>query len=89
MSEHDCRFDNDIDRCAHALHNVHAFLHGELSELASDVIRQHLIACERCLDNFQAEEMLTKLLQRCCGGVDANAPEVLRARVNALAVQLA
>ncbi|MDR1355048.1 MAG: zf-HC2 domain-containing protein [Propionibacteriaceae bacterium] len=85
MSVSEYPFDADVDQCAHALQNAHAFLHGELSSEAADIVRQHLMACERCLDEFQVEELINALLKRCCS--DTQTPDALRARLSALSVQ--
>jgi anti-sigma factor (TIGR02949 family) len=79
---------DDAERCAHALDNVHAFLRGELDESLADDIREHLLACENCLDNFHVEELITKLIQRCNANPEC-CSETLRARVSALHVVLA
>ena len=72
------------DQCQLAMRNVHAFLHGELPEANADEIRQHLMACESCMDNFDAEEFIGALLRRCHG--PATAPATLRMRVSTLHV---
>ncbi|MDR2619644.1 MAG: zf-HC2 domain-containing protein [Propionibacteriaceae bacterium] len=81
FDDYAAEFSSDLDLCAHALRNVHAFLHGELSEEEADMIRRHLSACERCIDNFRVEEQITKLIQRCC---EVHASDTLRVRVRAL-----
>ncbi len=72
------------DQCTLAMRSVHAFLHGELPESTADEIRQHLMACERCMDNFDAEEFISALLKRCYG--PAPAPQTLRLRVSRLTI---
>lgn len=72
------------DQCDLALRSVHAFLHGELPEASADEIRRHLIACEKCMDDFDAEDLIGALLRRCCG--PASAPATLRIRVSRLSV---
>lgn len=74
----------EIDRCQVALRSVHAFLHGELPDTTADEIRQHLMACERCVDNFDAEQFIGALLKRCYG--PTTAPPSLRMRVSQLHV---
>lgn len=72
------------DQCNLALRSVHAFLHGELPESQADEIRRHLMACEKCMDNFDAEEFIGTLLRRCYG--PATAPSTLRMRVSQLTI---
>jgi anti-sigma factor (TIGR02949 family) len=84
----DIDFDpSDIDQCAVAMGNVQAFLHHELPDVAEDVIRQHLMACENCMDYFDAEEMITALIQRSCPPAEASSG--LQARIAAMHVDVA
>jgi anti-sigma factor (TIGR02949 family) len=78
----------DTARCADALANVQAFLRGELDESLADDIREHLLACENCLDNFHIEELITSLVQRCNANPEC-CSEQLRARIASLHVALA
>lgn len=73
------------DHCDLALRSVHAFLHGELPEATADEIRQHLLACEKCMDDFDAEDFIGALLRRCYGPTIA--PPTLRVRVSRLNVR--
>lgn len=75
----------DEDQCNLAMRSVHAFLHGELPEDTADQIRRHLMACEKCMDNFDAEEFIGALLKRCYGPTVA--PPTLRVRVSRLSVR--
>ncbi|HEY9292408.1 MAG TPA: mycothiol system anti-sigma-R factor [Microlunatus sp.] len=67
------------DDCANALSRLYEFLDRELEAADADEIRHHLAACEPCLDTFDAEEALKKLVRRGCSGEAA--PEHLRAKV--------
>ncbi|WIY83801.1 zf-HC2 domain-containing protein [Propionimicrobium sp. PCR01-08-3] len=75
------------DPCTFAMRSVHAFLHGELPESTADEIRQHLLACERCMDNFDAEQFIGAMLRRCYG--PTTAPAALRVRVSRLSLHVA
>ena len=86
MSESLFSHEHGEDDCAHALKNVHAFLHGEMPEASADEIRQHLMACESCMDDFDIEATLTELIRRCCPPCSAS--ETLRARISSLHVKL-
>jgi len=73
------------DQCILAMRSVHAFLHGELAESEADEIRHHLLACEKCMDSFDAEEFISGLLRRCYG--PTTAPPTLRVRVSQLTIR--
>lgn len=68
-----------------AMNSVHAFLHGELPEETADEIRQHLMACESCMDNFDAESLIDALLKR-CGAANTVAPASLRVSVQSMTI---
>lgn len=57
--EHD-----EMDECVQALERVHAFLHNELVEADADLIRIHLHACERCMENFEIESTINEMIVR-------------------------
>lgn len=78
--EHD-----EMDECVRALEAVHAFLHGEMEEPDADMIRVHLHACERCMENFEIESTITEMIQR-SNRVPA-APASLRSRITSLQVR--
>ena len=71
----------DFEDCTDVLRSLYAFHDNELSVAQADEIRQHLMACEPCLDHFQVEDALRVLIRRCCA--DEKAPEGLRMRVRA------
>lgn len=73
------------DQCSFAMRSVHAFLHGELPASTADEIRHHLIACEKCMDDFDAEDFIGALLRRCYG--PTTAPAELRVRIAQLTVR--
>lgn len=57
--EHD-----EMDECVRALEAVHSFLHHEMPESEADIIRLHLHACEKCMENFDIEATITEMIQR-------------------------
>lgn len=61
----------DVFDCALAQHRMHAFLHGELSESQADELREHLMKCAECMDDFDVESLITSLVRRCCPTVSA------------------
>lgn len=67
--------------CSEVLAHLYAFHDHELSAEEADQIREHLMACEPCLDRFQVEDALRTLIRKCCS--QARAPESLRVRVTA------
>lgn len=52
--------------CEQVLDRMYAFLDSELPEADSDQIRQHLVDCEPCLDQFDIEQTMRQLVGRCC-----------------------
>ncbi len=70
---------DELDDCVRALEAVHAFLHHEVPESDADMIRLHLHACERCMENFDIEATITEMVQR--SQPAAPAPASLVARV--------
>ncbi len=77
--EHD-----EMDECVQALSRVHAFLRNELVERDADIIRLHLHACERCMENFEIESTITEMIQR--SQPEPSAPATLAARVRAMRI---
>jgi len=63
------------------LEQLYAFHDGELTEPEMDEIREHLLACEPCLDHYEVEEAFRALIKRGCG--NERAPEELRLRLYA------
>ena len=83
MDAHDMSHEHDeMDECVAALARVHAFLHHELLEADADMIRHHLHACERCMENFEIESTITEMIQR--SQPEAKAPTMLLARIQTL-----
>ncbi|WP_077351907.1 zf-HC2 domain-containing protein [Tessaracoccus flavescens] len=77
--EHD-----EMDECVQALARVHAFLHNELVEADADVIRIHLHACERCMENFEIESTITEMITR--SQPVHHAPTTLAARIQTMRI---
>jgi len=78
--------DPTMDECVLAMGQVHSFLHGELDEEVGDHIRAHLMTCERCLDVYDTESLITVLIRRAYG--DAPVSVTLRERVSYLHVSV-
>ena len=77
--EHD-----EMDECVAALSQVHSFLRNELLEHDADLIRLHLHACERCMENFEIESTISEMIQRC--QPTSSAPSTLAARIHTLRI---
>ena len=75
---------DEMDECVQALSQVHSFLHDELLERDADLIRLHLHACERCMENFEIESTITEMIQR--SQLAAKAPATLTARIQTMRV---
>lgn len=79
VHEHD-----KMDECVRALARVHDFLNNELLEADADLIRHHLHACERCMENFEIESTITEMIQR--SQPPLAAPSTLTARIQTLRI---
>ena len=79
VSDLPLRHDDDNDACVVALDKVHAFLQGELEEADADLVRLHLDACEKCLNDYDVEQVITQLVRRC--NPPAPASSQLRMRI--------
>jgi anti-sigma factor (TIGR02949 family) len=71
-----------FEDCHEVLDHLYAFHDHELTEEEADHIREHLLACEPCLDSFQVEDALRTLIRKCCNS-EAIASADLRLRVQA------
>ncbi len=65
--------------CENVLERVYEFIDNELDTASGDAIREHLSACEPCLDKFDVEQAVKSLVSRRCGG--DTAPAQLRDKV--------
>jgi mycothiol system anti-sigma-R factor len=73
-----CGKHHDVD-CSEILQRVYVFIDNELEDASGDEIRQHLEECAPCLDQYDLERCVKKLVHRSCGG--DRAPESLREKV--------
>lgn len=81
--------DDDMSACAEracgwALDHIQEFLHGELTEEQADAFRNHLNACESCMDEADMEAAVSRALKRCQHPVHASAE--LRVRIVRLSI---
>ena len=53
--------------CSEVLARVYSYLDGELEGQGYAQIRQHLEECGPCLREFGLEEVVKKLVHKCCG----------------------
>lgn len=65
--------------CSEVLARVYSYLDGEMDDAAYGQIRQHLDECGPCLREFGLEEVVKKLVHKCCG--HESAPGDLRTKV--------
>ena len=65
--------------CSEVLARVYAYLDGEIEEKGLAEIREHLDECGPCLREYGLEELVKKLVHKCCG--DEAVPDELRAKV--------
>lgn len=72
---------NEFEDCTEVIRHLYAFHDHELTSAEADQIREHLLACEPCLDHYEVEDAMRLLVKRCCSA--EKAPESLRMRVRA------
>ena len=53
--------------CSEVLAQVYAYLDNEMSDADCEGIRQHLDECGPCLREYGLDELVKKLVQKCCG----------------------
>jgi mycothiol system anti-sigma-R factor len=70
---------DDHADCEVVIGRMYQFLDSELPDADSDKIRQHLADCEPCLDQFDVEQAMKQLVNRCCRS--ETAPESLKAKL--------
>lgn len=73
-----------MDECVAALHQVHAFLHGEILEADADAVRHHLHACERCMETYEIEQTIDAMIRRSHKPV--HAPSTLMVRIQSIRI---
>jgi len=79
IQHHDATGHPPAADCEHVLERVYEFIDNELDDASGDLIRQHLSDCEPCLDKFDVEQAVKKLVASRCGG--DTAPAQLRDKV--------
>jgi mycothiol system anti-sigma-R factor len=65
--------------CSEVLARVYSYLDGEMEDVGSVQVRQHLDECGPCLREYGLEELVKKLVHKCCG--QEAVPGELRAKV--------
>ncbi len=65
--------------CTEVLARVYSYLDGEMESVGYVEIRQHLEECGPCLREYGLEELVKKLVHKCCG--HETVPSELRAKV--------
>lgn len=74
-----CGHPHELD-CQAALDHLYEFLDGEIGAEDHEKITQHLHECGPCLQEFDVERVVKKLVSRSCCDV---APAQLRMRITA------
>jgi anti-sigma factor (TIGR02949 family) len=77
MNEHAST--DSYDHCEQVVERMYEFLDHEIDTATGDAIRQHLAACEPCMDRFDVELAVRTLVRRRCGGEVA--PSQLRSKI--------
>jgi len=65
--------------CSEVLALVYSYLDGEMEDASYGDIRQHLDECGPCLREYGLEDVVKKLVHKCCG--QEAVPGELRAKV--------
>jgi len=65
--------------CSEVLARVYAYLDGEIEDAGYAQIREHLDECGPCLREYGLEEVVRRLVAKCCGSEPA--PSELRGKV--------
>ena len=65
--------------CTEVLALVYAYIDGEMEEAGCLQIREHLDECGPCLREYGLEELVKKLVHKCCGQEEG--PGELRTKV--------
>jgi len=65
--------------CSEVLALVYSYLDGEMEDASYGDIRQHLDECGPCLREYGLEDVVKKLVHKCCG--HEAVPGELRAKV--------
>ncbi|MFI5712171.1 mycothiol system anti-sigma-R factor [Kribbella sp. NPDC051620] len=73
-----CGENHDVD-CSEILERVYVFIDNELEGASTEEIQQHLDECGPCLDQYDIERCVKKLVHRSCG--DDHAPDALRQKI--------
>ena len=73
-----CGNHHDVD-CSEILQRVYVFIDDELADASCAEIAQHLDECGPCLEKFELERCVKKLVHRSCG--DEHAPDELRRKI--------
>jgi mycothiol system anti-sigma-R factor len=73
-----CGEHHDVD-CSEILQRAYLFIDNELEGASTDEIRQHLEECAPCLDEYDLERCVKKLVHRSCGS--DHAPDALRQKI--------
>jgi mycothiol system anti-sigma-R factor len=65
--------------CSEVLARLESYLDREIENQGYDKIRQHLDECGPCLREYGLEEVVKRLVHKCCGS--ESAPSELRVKV--------
>ncbi len=65
--------------CSEVLALVYSYIDGEIAEAGCMQIRQHLDECGPCLREYGLEELVKRMVHKCCG--HEAVPDELRTKV--------
>ncbi len=69
--------------CEQALHELEAYLDGELAEGGRVEVERHLLGCASCFDRSEFRLRVRQIVRRKCG-VEADLPATMAERIRGL-----
>ena len=65
-------------QCRDVVEHIYEYVDGEVTPQALAAVREHLLSCPPCLEQYDVQVALKELVRRCC---QDRAPDSLRVRI--------
>lgn len=65
--------------CSDVVDHIYEYIDGEADDVGLVAVREHLLSCPPCLEQYEVQVALKALVRRCCQ--QDRAPEQLRVRI--------
>ena len=65
-------------QCTDVVEHIYEYVDGEVTPQALAAVREHLLSCPPCLEQYEVQVALKALVRRCC---QDRAPASLRVRI--------